>query len=50
MAFPFKPSSVRQTRLVDGQALGGIHVVQEIYCVINYERVHCDIEGPRLLH
>jgi len=35
---------------VDGEATGGIYVVQEAGRMINHERIYCHIEGCRLLH
>lgn len=35
--------------MVDGKEVGRVHVVQKAHHLINYERIHCHIEGCRLL-
>ena len=36
--------------MVDGEALGGVYVVQKPDCLIGHERLHGHIEHPGLFH
>ncbi len=50
MVFTGTHSALCQTWMVDVKTMGGVHVVQDAGRVINHERIHCHIEGCRLLH
>lgn len=50
LAIPWIHSALRQTRLVDAEAVGGVYVVQKGSRLINYEEDYCHIECCRLLH